>query len=69
MVGVNETREDNCPQCLNPLEIVVVRFRLTRTVMVQVCPSCAVMSADNPAQQGFLRHLFRAHFKRRAEHR
>ncbi len=68
LVSVNETPRDDCPHCLNPLEIVLVRFRLTRTVMIQVCPNCALASAED-SRQGSLEHLFRAHFRRRAEDR
>jgi hypothetical protein len=65
-VSVNETREDSCPHCLSPLEIVLVRFRLTGTVMIRACSNCALASAEDSAQRRPL-DLFQAYFKRRVD--
>ena len=69
LVSVNETRGDDCPHCLVPLEIVLVRFRLTRVVMIRVCPNCAFASAEDSAQGRALEHLFLSNLKRWAGHR
>src|SRR6267142_6341750 len=69
LVSVNETRGDDCPHCLVPLEIVLVRFRLSRVVMIRVCPNCAFASAEYSAQGRALEHLFLSNLERWAGHR
>jgi hypothetical protein len=67
LVSVNETREDNCLHCHSTLDIVLVRFKLTGTVMMRACSNCALACAEDSAQRRPL-DLFLAYLKRRADH-
>jgi hypothetical protein len=40
---------DHCPYCHNRLEIVCVKFRFSSVATLSVCPNCAVVAADQRA--------------------
>jgi hypothetical protein len=45
-MNLREDRDDFCPHCRSPFEIVIVKFRLNGTAMVATCPNCAIASVD-----------------------
>ena len=64
---VEEKPEDFCPSCVHQLEIVLVKFGLTRTAMIEACPNCAMAAAEGSRQEQSLKPLFSARLKRWAE--
>jgi hypothetical protein len=44
---VDEREADHCAYCASALEIVSVRFKIRRTVILRSCPNCAITSAED----------------------
>ncbi|MGA7805507.1 hypothetical protein [Bradyrhizobium sp.] len=43
-------RDDRCPHCHVPLEIVAVRIGLARVSMDCICPNCGMVQPHDPAK-------------------
>jgi hypothetical protein len=48
---------DDCPNCRQRLEILLVKFKLAGVQMISVCPNCA-MIFDEPQARVGIREIF-----------
>ena len=51
-MSVTERQADHCVNCGSALEIVSVKFRFHRTMILSSCPNCAIASAEERPTAG-----------------
>ncbi len=49
---IGERSNDNCPNCGQPFEILLVKFGLGSVHMITACPNCAMVCADERKGKG-----------------
>jgi hypothetical protein len=46
-MSVRDISDDNCPNCRQRFEIVLVKFKLAGVQMIGACPNCAMIHDDS----------------------
>lgn len=56
-MSTRDVAHDECPNCLQRFEILLVKFRLAGVQMIRACPNCALM-CDEPEARVGIREIF-----------
>jgi hypothetical protein len=56
-MSTRSVSHDECPNCLQRFEILLVKFKLAGVQMILACPNCALM-CDEPEASVGIREIF-----------
>jgi len=58
-MSIDDVPHDDCPNCHQRFEIVLVKFKLAGPQMIGACPNCAMIQDNDPKRASWLREFWK----------